>query len=347
LNKKILIVIPSLKKGGTEIQLKILIEKLIFLGYNVTVAVRKNNFDQRDLNNVNFIELEDRGFISLKSLFRLYVFIRKEKPLFVYSLLRQMNLMTGFLNYFCRFNWVSSERSNPNHKTSLYDKLELFLKKRSLVACNSNVAKSFYEKNNYNTYYLSNFLKYKRQSKISYNKNFIVLSRLIKSKRVDEILKAWSLTNIKSNLGIVGYGPELENLKALCYKLNLSNVSFHGKVEDPSELLLSSSFFISSSELEGMPNTPLEALCHNNILILSDIDVHREILMSNDDYLFKLGSVKELSNILISVFELSKDNFDKSLNKQINYLKNHDNDTNTEKFIEFVSVYFKINSVRL
>ena len=343
MKNRILIIIPSLKKGGTEIQLKILIEKLISLGYNLTVAVRKNNFDLRDLNNVNLIELEDKGFISLKSLYRLYIFIKNEKPLFVYSLLRQMNVMTGFLNCICRFNWVSSERSNPNFKTSIYDRIEMFLKKRSLVVCNSKAAKSFYENNNYNTYFLSNFLKHKRQSKISYNKNFIVLSRLIKSKRVDEILKAWSLANIKSSLEIVGYGPELENLKALCYKLNLSNVNFHGKVEDPSSLLLSSSFFISSSDLEGMPNSPLEALCHNNILILSDIDVHKEILMSNDDYLFKLGSVKELSNILISVFELSKDNFDKSLNKQINYLKNHDNDTNTEKFIEFVSVYFKIN----
>lgn len=341
MNKKILIVTPSLKKGGSETQLKILLHKLKFLGYDLTVAVRKNNFDLRDLNNVNLIELEDKGFISLKSLYKLYIFIRNEKPLFVYSLLRQMNVMTGFLHCFCKFNWVSSERSNPNYKTSLYDNLEHFLKKRSLVTCNSNVAKLFYEKNNYNTYYLSNFLKYKRQSKISHNKNFIVLSRLIKSKRVDEILKAWSLANIKSNLEIVGYGPELENLKALCYELNLSNVTFHGKLEDPSELLLSSSFFISSSDLEGMPNAPLEALCHNNILILSDIDVHREILMSNDDYLFKLGSVKELSNILISVFELSKANFDKSLNKQINYLKNHDNHANTEKFIEFVSVYFE------
>lgn len=340
----ILIIIPSLKKGGTETQLKILIEKLISLGYNLTVAVRKNNFDLRDLNNVNLIELEDKGFISLKSLYKLYIFIRNEKPLFVYSLLRQMNVMTGFLNCFCKFNWVSSERSNPNYKTSLHDNLEHFLKKRSLVTCNSNVAKSFYEKNNYNTYYLSNFLKYKRQSKISYNKNFIVLSRLIKSKRVDEILKAWSLANIKSNLEIVGYGPELENLKALCYKLNLSNVTFHGKLEDPSELLLSSSFFISSSELEGMPNATLEALCHNNILILSDIDVHREILMSNDDYLFKLGSIKNLSKILISAFELSRDSFDKSLNKQINYLKNHDNHTNTEKFIDFIFRYFKKNN---
>ena len=343
MKNNILIIIPSLKKGGAETQLKILIDKLISLGYILTVAIRKNNFDLRDLKDVNLIELEDKSFISVKSLYRLCIYIRKEKPLFVYSLLRQMNVMTGFLNYFYKFNWVSSERSNPNYKTSLYDKLEMFLKKRSLVVCNSNVAKLFYKKNNYNTYYLCNFLKYERQTNVSYDKNFIIVSRLIKSKRVDEILKAWSLANIKSSLEIVGYGPELENLKALCYKLNLSNVNFHGKVEDPSSLLLSSSFFISSSDLEGMPNSPLEALCHNNILILSDIDVHKEILMSNDDYLFKLGSVKELSNILISVFELSEDNFYKSLNKQINYLKNYDNDTNTEKFIEFVSVYFKIN----
>ena len=339
MNKKILIVIPSLKKGGAETQLKILIEELITKGYLITIALRKNNFIQIDLKNVNILELEDKGFISLKSLYRLHLFIKKEKPLFVYSLLRQMNVMTGFLNYFSKFNWVSSERSNPNYKTSLYDKLEMFLKKRSLVACNSKVAKSFYERNNYNTYYLSNSLKYERQSKVLYNKSFITVSRLIKSKRVDDILKAWSLANIKSNLAIVGDGPELENLKALSDKLNLSNVSFHGKVEDPSDLLLSSSCFMSSSELEGMPNAPLEALCHNNILILSDIDVHREILISDDNYLFKLGSVKELSNTIKFVFDLSKDNFDKSLNKQINYLKNHNN--NTEKFIEHLSVYFK------
>ena len=340
MKNNILIIIPSLKKGGTETQLKILIEKLISLGYNLTVAVRKNNFDLRDLKDVNLIELEDKGFISLKSLYRLYIFIRKGKPLFVYSLLRQMNVMTGFLNYFCRFNWISSERSNPNYKTSLYDKLEFFLKKRSLVACNSNVAKSFYERNNYNTYYLSNFLKHKRQSKVSYNKSFIIVSRLIKSKRVDDILKAWSLANIKSNLIIVGYGPELENLKAFSNKLNLSNVSFHEKVDDPSDLLLSSSFFISSSELEGMPNAPLEALCHNNILILSDIDVHREILISDEKYIFKLGSTNELSNTLKSAYSLSKNNFDKSLKKQLHYLKNYNNHNNTEKFLKFLSVYF-------
>ena len=154
MKNNILIIIPSLKKGGAETQLKILIDKLISLGYILTVAIRKNNFDLRDLKDVNLIELEDKSFISVKSLYRLYIFIRKEKPLFVYSLLRQMNVMTGFLNYFYKFNWVSSERSNPDYKTSLYDKLEMFLKKRSLVVCNSNVAKSFYKKNNYNTYYL-------------------------------------------------------------------------------------------------------------------------------------------------------------------------------------------------
>ena len=338
--KNILIVIPSLKKGGAESQLMILIDKLIYLGYNVTVAVRKNNLDNIYLDNVNLIELENKGFISLKSLYKLYCFIENEKPLFVYSWLRQMNVMVGFLNVFFCFNWVSSERSNPKQKNTFYDKLERLLEKRSVVVCNSNLARSFYEQNNYNTYYLANFLKYKRQAKVSYNKNFIVVNRLIRTKRVTDILKAWSLANIKSNLIIVGYGPELDNLLAFSDKLNLSNVSFLGKVDDPSDLLSSSSFFISSSELEGMPNAPLEALCHNNILILSDIDVHKEILMSNDNYLFKLGSVEGLARTLISAIELSEGDYLESLNNQIVYLKNHDNDSNTELFLKFLSVYF-------
>ena len=246
MKNKILIIIPSLKKGGTETQLKILIQKLIPLGYSLTVAVRKNNFHHHDLNNINFIELEDKGFVSLRSLYRLYVFIKTEKPIYVYSLLRQMNVMTGLLNCFCRFNWVSSERSNPNYKTTLYDRIELFLKKRSLVICNSNVAKIFYEKNNFNTYYLPNFLKYERQTKVTFNKDFIVVNRLIKSKRVSDILIAWSISNIESDLVIVGDGPELKDLKFLSDKLKLSNVRFLGMIEDPSYLFLSSSLIITS-----------------------------------------------------------------------------------------------------
>ena len=340
MKNNILIIIPSLKKGGTETQLKILLYELTARGYVITIAVRKNNFDKRDLKNINFIELEDKGFISIKSLYRLNIFIKKEKPIFVYSFLRQMNIMTGFLNYFCRFNWVSSERSNPNYKMSFYDKLEILLKRRSLVVCNSSIAKKFYTVNNYNAYYLSNFLKYKRQTKVSYDKKFIIVNRLIKTKRVNDILMAWSTANINSELVIVGNGPELENLKALSDKLKLSNVRFLGEVKDPSDLLLSSSFFISSSEREGMPNAALEALCNNNILILSDIDIHREILISDEKYIFKLGSTNELSNTLKSAYSLSKNNFDKSLKKQLHYLKKYNNDNNTEKFLKFLSVYF-------
>ncbi|MDC1336391.1 glycosyltransferase [Flavobacteriaceae bacterium] len=344
MKNNILIVIPSLKKGGTETQLKILIYELTAKGYVITIAVRKNNFDKRDFENINFIELEDKGFISIKSLYRLHIFIKKEKPIFVYSFLRQMNIMTGFLNYFSKFNWLSSERSNPNYlvgQMSFYDKLEILLKRRSLVVCNSSIAKKFYTTNNYNAYYLSNFLKYKRQTKVSYDKKFIIVNRLIKTKRVNDILIAWSTANINSELVIVGNGPELVNLKAFSDKLKLSNVRFLGEVEDPSDLLLSSSFFISSSEREGMPNAALEALCHNNILILSDIEIHREILISDEKYIFKLGSTNELSNTLISAYNLSKNNFDNSLNKQLNYLKNYNNHKNTEKFLKFLSVYFK------
>ena len=116
---------------------------------------------------------------------------------------------------------------------------------------------------------------------------------------------------------------------------------FHGEVEDPSKFLVSSSFFISSSELEGMPNTPLEAMCHNNILILSDIDVHREILMSNQNYLFKTRSIKNLSNKIKLAFNLSKDDFDKCLSEQIVYLNNYDSDTNTGNFLDYVFAYFQ------
>ena len=130
----ILIVIPSLNSGGCEIQIKILIKELIAKGYNVTLAVRKNNYDKNvSIKDLNIIELENRAGISLITIVKLRLFIKKSKPIFVYSLLRQMNVMVGFLNLFVNFNWISSERSNPNLHNSIYSKLERFLQKQSLV----------------------------------------------------------------------------------------------------------------------------------------------------------------------------------------------------------------------
>ena len=345
MKNNILILIPTLNSGGCETQTKILIKELIVKGFIVTLAVRKNNFDKNlSIKNLNIIELENRPGISLISIVKLRLFIKKSKPLFVYSFLRQMNVMAGFLKIVINFNWISSERSNPNFNNSIYSKLERILQKQSIVISNSKIAHEYYKSKNYNSLHITNFLKYEPQTFVSYDKKFIVLSRLIKSKKIDLIIEAWSKLNTKSNLMIVGNGPEKENLKLLSKSLSQNNVKFYDNISDPKSLLLSSSFYISSSIIEGMPNATIEALCCNNIIILSDIDVHREILNSNFKYLFKPNSVEELVVVLKRVVNLSKTDYDHELSNQRKFLNDLSNSKIIDNFLEQTKTFFQITN---
>ncbi len=94
----------------------------------------------------------------------------------------------------------------------------------------------------------------------------IYVGRLISHKNVDVLLKA--LSKLKQEIpdikcGIIGDGPEKENLIKLSKNLGLdNNVTFFGFVEreeDVYSYMKSSKIFVLPSTREGFPNTILEA----------------------------------------------------------------------------------------
>ena len=109
---------------------------------------------------------------------------------------------------------------------------------------------------------------YRLQSVMPSSEEFdiIYVGRLISHKNVDVLLKALNIVRKEIRdvkCGIIGDGPEMNNLRTLSRKLDLNNnVKFFGFIESDLEVyshMKSSKIFVLPSSREGFPNTILEA----------------------------------------------------------------------------------------
>ena len=106
-------------------------------------------------------------------------------------------------------------------------------------------------------------------------KYFIFIGRFSKEKNVDVIVDTFNKLN-REDIGLVmlGNGPmweEQNNRKG-------NNIILPGFTTRVYDYLKATDYYISASEVEGMPNTILENMSVGNPMLLSDIPSHREIL---------------------------------------------------------------------
>ena len=92
----------------------------------------------------------------------------------------------------------------------------------------------------------------------------ITVGRMVKQKNQEiliRIMKELTLNEVSFHLDIVGEGPLRPHLESLSQSLGLSKlVTFHGKVNNPRELLERADIFILSSIYEGFGFVLLEAM---------------------------------------------------------------------------------------
>ncbi len=107
-----------------------------------------------------------------------------------------------------------------------------------------------------------------------FNYDLISVSRLVKWKRIDLLIRAASRT--KSTLLVIGEGPEEYELKRLANQIN-AQIHFMGSISKKEILmyLQQSRIFALVSSYEGLSFSLLEALSLGKRILVSDIDANQ------------------------------------------------------------------------
>ena len=309
---KILHVITSLNRGGAEIHLLNLVSEQVKNGHKVIVAYWKEDADLlkffRKLNisticlnkNKFFIE----NFIVINFFFcslKLNRIISSFNPEIIHAHLPFSETIC-FVNLFFykKAKFIISKHldtvffsRNNKRKSFLGKNLErLISKKAEKIICISNAVKKFmssnYMKIDLNKletiYYGLDFKLYnddkknlkivKIKKKLKGKKIIGTISRLVPQKRLDDMINAFKIYNLKyeknSRLIIVGKGPDKSKLKLLSSELGISDkIIWIDYLSDIKGFFSLIDIFCLTSEHEGFGIVTLEAFYNKKPVICS------------------------------------------------------------------------------
>jgi glycosyltransferase involved in cell wall biosynthesis len=218
---------------------------------------------------------------------------------------------------------VGSSKHNLGWRTILYTQLrraaycgcDMFLA-NSLDGVSESIKNLGVDENK--AYRVPNIIENKRISDEKWSHNpyeanlpyIVSVSRLIQSKRVDDLLRAFASSSIasSSSLMIVGDGPEKRNLMMLATSLGISSkVTFSGYENNPYPIMYGASVFVLSSEYEGFSNSVLEAMfCDVPVITSFCSSDAREMCNYGAALGFEVGDCNQLAKHIVSIVHDNK-----------------------------------------
>lgn len=136
-------------------------------------------------------------------------------------------------------------------------------------------------------------------------KYFIFIGRFSYEKHPELIIKAFEQIN-NPNLGVIllGNGDLYNELK----KHETDNIILPGFKSNVYDYLIACNYYISASDVEGLPNTLLESMTVGLPSVLSDINPHKEVLSKSTKpigYTFNNKNLNSLLEAIDKVLNLS------------------------------------------
>ena len=170
---------------------------------------------------------------------------------------------------------------------------------------------------------------------------FLIVSRLVRHKNIDLILKSLIILKneykIEFTLNIVGEGPEHKSLISLINKLGLQDsVNMVGSKygEDLKSFYKFSNYFLQLSSYEGMPHSILEAMNYELKIIASNFGGNYELLGDND-FGFTSPSL-DIETVTNTIYTAIKDNSDITTKSKELVNKHYNIENTIKKFSEII-----------
>ena len=335
--QRVLIITPSMCKGGAETQL-VKVALHLQSNFNKVLIVSLKPIDQfnGDLQKfgLNVLFLNNWSSHSFSNLRTIYTTIKTFKPNVVIAFMFIAIIFARLFKLIFRFKLISTIR-NSVIKKKWFIPFKVTSSIDDIIVYNSFASKSNFEKRNLvkrngivinNGIYLPPLKNTKGYDKskdqfvwicmahFSYNKDYHTLFKaikLIKNKnfRVDVIgelnNEVWPFELVEE-LGIKDY------VNILGYKKNIGTY------------LNQSDAFVMSSHYEGMANAILEAMAHAKPIVVTDIDGNNELLRDGQcGFLCKKQNEHDMADNMIKVMEMETAERNKLGQKGRRYIESH------------------------
>lgn len=272
--KKLLLVISSLCKGGSERVLSILANGFVEKGYEVTLVTFTSNEISYPLHPAIKVVCLYRPFHSFNLMNRVRWFFQvlsgikkwsvREKYDAIISFGQNTNIKVILANLFLNNKIIISDRCDPNYFSNRYEILVrniLYRFAKYIVVQTHEIKEEQYiHFKNVKVIY-NPLINHNIRAELK-NRTIITVGRLDAAKNHEFLIR-----NVKDILPdkwqfyIIGDGPLKNELQNFISRNDLNNkIKLLGKVDDVYERIAAASIFIYASESEGYPNAIIEAM---------------------------------------------------------------------------------------
>lgn len=321
---RILFIITQGIWGGAQIHVRDLTEHLVYLGYDVHVAigVEGSLIDELEssgikVHHVPSLIRELSIIADIKAYHELYSLIKNLKPDIVTIHSSKAGILgrlacrrQNIPNVFTAHGWAFTEGVS-NGKRKFYIKIErLAAKWTNHIICVSDydrqLALNYSVASEVKLRTIHNGIPLIEDTNIAYPDkgnvvNIIMVARFSEPKDQKQLLDALYNLDCRDRclVRLVGDGENLAATKSHAIQLKLTNVEFLGTRTDVINLLSQASIFVLSSNWEGFPLTILEAMRAGLPVVASDVGgVSEAVVDGQTGYLIPRGDAKYMAHCL-------------------------------------------------
>lgn len=358
---KIGFVVPSLTSGGAERAASIFATLMSRVDNNdvVIFAFFDSEHKYSISSNVKFIAIyENRKLYKNANKFaklsKIKNTINNEKVDILIPFVTYVGYILSFLFIRRNFALIETIRTSPFACSNIFKRC---LRNNSIYSADGVIFQTRYQSSYFNLKkikrytYINNPIYLNREKNIKTFKKiskFIYVGRLCNEKNPMLLLTAFSIflkNNSNCTLDVFGDGPLMDICLKYVFDSKIEkNVTFYGYKDINYDLLCKYDCFLLPSNIEGMPNSLLEAMSCGLICISAIYnDGIKDIIIDGvNGFLFESGNIESLLFIMNKVVKLSlKIINDISLNAMKKIKSDFSTDIVSKKLLNFLYEYEK------
>lgn len=320
MTQRVCFIITGLAYGGAELQLVKLAKNFVLRGWTVSVVSLmqpKAFVEELEALGVHVFstKLSRKSPVALVSAaIKIRRHLIKFKPDIVHSHLVHANILSRVLRLFyrmpvlvCTCHSMTEGGQLRNIAYRLTDHLANLTTYVSQAALTAALADKRVAPSRaivvYNGIDLDHFLPVSNLVDSGVFK-WVSVGRLVPSKGVDVLLRAFALSPEHFHLSIVGDGEQLHNLQSLSSSLGIDHrVSFLGHLNDVAPIIYNSNAFILASHYEGYGLVVAEAMACGRPAIVTACGGPEEIVSADSTcgYIVPINDPESLSQAMIAM----------------------------------------------